>query len=781
LAVLWAAILLFTPAAVRAQGALQQLGPLVPGHAIMGVQSGQVMDAGSSLPVPSNPGTRLQGLGVVNSGLGDCQWSTYPSVATPQYAQLCSGFDGSGNALITYDNLGGMPVGTLSLRLNGTLYPLPTVGGGNVVGPGTSTTKNLATYADPSGKLLANSTFAPTAIGRYGISQYGAAVGNSASVNATAIQNAVNAANTAGIAVICDVQGTLQTNTVQLYPFSEFVFAQGCQLQQQANIVFQTVDAVGHAYAQNSVFGVRIIAPNIDGNGHAGTPIMLDACVSCYVSNPLIINVGSGTWTYTDSFVSNGAYPSAGIIIKGSYNASAAIYNVVSGGRMYPLSNSTGTGIWLGRSAGSSGVNANFNTIQNIVLRNPTTFFGFDDGIKISAGGDTFILQVDVSGSGSALDFNSGGVMIGGDGFPVPRTFIQKLYGESVNAANTCVLNETIDSSSTFATFASTASSTNVVCDTSNSTMPFTFVTPQSIQANMNAASPSAPNPISNKDGFQVVPRDGFIGRGEIDGFGIGSEWTVYRKNGTAVTPTVIDSGDELGRFSLSGFNAAGRYVGAHVAASATENWSANVFSATVNGVGTGGVNGACTMTVSGGTGTAAQLSGTVSGGALVTGALGIVVAGNYTVIPGRTAVPVTGCSLTGATANLVFGTVTGGTKMSLYRTINGSATETVGIVSDILGGWTTCDSTGSCASTAGDGGFAVANAVTAGTTVTGAAGLKLPTAVNVSALPACNSPEKGVMLQVNDASAPTYNATVSGGGGVSIPVYCNGANWTAH
>ena len=38
-----------------------------------------------------------------------------------------------------------------------------------------------------------------------------------------------------------------------------------------------------------------------------------------------------------------------------------------------------------------------------------------------------------------------------------------------------------------------------------------------------------------------------------------------------------------------------------------------------------------------------------------------------------------------------------------------------------------------------------------------------------------------GRLAAVTDANAPTYNATVAGGGAVNIPVYDNGTNWTCH
>lgn len=50
-----------------------------------------------------------------------------------------------------------------------------------------------------------------------------------------------------------------------------------------------------------------------------------------------------------------------------------------------------------------------------------------------------------------------------------------------------------------------------------------------------------------------------------------------------------------------------------------------------------------------------------------------------------------------------------------------------------------------------------------------------------VSALPTCNSSLVGAMAAVTDATSPTYNGTLTGGGSVSVPVYCNGTAWTAH
>lgn len=58
--------------------------------------------------------------------------------------------------------------------------------------------------------------------------------------------------------------------------------------------------------------------------------------------------------------------------------------------------------------------------------------------------------------------------------------------------------------------------------------------------------------------------------------------------------------------------------------------------------------------------------------------------------------------------------------------------------------------------------------------------GYKL-SATTVAALPACNSGRINQLRAVSDATAPTYNGALTGGGTVIVPVFCNGAAWTSH
>jgi hypothetical protein len=54
-------------------------------------------------------------------------------------------------------------------------------------------------------------------------------------------------------------------------------------------------------------------------------------------------------------------------------------------------------------------------------------------------------------------------------------------------------------------------------------------------------------------------------------------------------------------------------------------------------------------------------------------------------------------------------------------------------------------------------------------------------TIYTVATLPTCSSSFEGQMEGVSDAVSPSYLATVTGGGSVHTPVYCNGTAWVAH
>lgn len=54
--------------------------------------------------------------------------------------------------------------------------------------------------------------------------------------------------------------------------------------------------------------------------------------------------------------------------------------------------------------------------------------------------------------------------------------------------------------------------------------------------------------------------------------------------------------------------------------------------------------------------------------------------------------------------------------------------------------------------------------------------------AYTVATLPTCNANTKGIdNFYVTDATTPTYNGALTGGGAVIVPVFCNGTAWTSH
>lgn len=58
---------------------------------------------------------------------------------------------------------------------------------------------------------------------------------------------------------------------------------------------------------------------------------------------------------------------------------------------------------------------------------------------------------------------------------------------------------------------------------------------------------------------------------------------------------------------------------------------------------------------------------------------------------------------------------------------------------------------------------------------------LRITIVKTVATLPTCDATATGSLSQVSDALAPTYLATLVGGGAVVTPAYCNGTNWVAH
>lgn len=73
------------------------------------------------------------------------------------YSELCFGHDSTGNAQITLNSLGGEPNRTFTININGSIYPFPGPGTGNMLGPVSSVTNDLVGFADAGGALTKDS------------------------------------------------------------------------------------------------------------------------------------------------------------------------------------------------------------------------------------------------------------------------------------------------------------------------------------------------------------------------------------------------------------------------------------------------------------------------------------------------------------------------------------------------------------------------------------------------------------------------------------------------
>ncbi len=73
-------------------------------------------------------------------------------------------------------------------------------------------------------------------------------------------------------------------------------------------------------------------------------------------------------------------------------------------------------------------------------------------------------------------------------------------------------------------------------------------------------------------------------------------------------------------------------------------------------------------------------------------------------------------------------------------------------------------------------------NISTPGTATFGAGsvapGVMTPAPTTVSGLPTCAAPTTNARAGVTDATASTFYSVVVGGGGLKVPVFCDGLNW---
>lgn len=125
-----------------------------------------------------------------------------------------------------------------------------------------------------------------------------------------------------------------------------------------------------------------------------------------------------------------------------------------------------------------------------------------------------------------------------------------------------------------------------------------------------------------------------------------------------------------------------------------------------------------------------------------------------------------------------------------LYGT-NGSGTNITGADLNVQGGQGTGSATSggveikaAAAGTSGSTANALSNYFrvdSAGASVQNGALIFKTTPYTVATLPTCNAGTTWYVYPVSDASAPTWNGTLTGGGSTKALALCNGTNWTAH
>lgn len=170
---LLALLIALIPAIAAGQSTVLQGGSwapgLVPTYSSSGVSQPIVQSAGTAggggvgikeLPIIAR-GTGLPPFVAQGSGPLGTVFSIYdgPITSAAGYHYLSLSANAQGGGLIAYGNGGGAPPLPLNLVVNGTTYPFPFtgMGGGNVVGPGSSVIDNIATYNSTAGTLLKDS------------------------------------------------------------------------------------------------------------------------------------------------------------------------------------------------------------------------------------------------------------------------------------------------------------------------------------------------------------------------------------------------------------------------------------------------------------------------------------------------------------------------------------------------------------------------------------------------------------------------------------------------
>jgi hypothetical protein len=126
---------------------IEQSGNVTPGHVLAWTTDGVAQDAGT----PNAPFATT--LGLVNNSLTAFGIASAPT--TGPFQQMALGFNpADGNAALSINSFNGAQEVAFEVIVNGVKYPFPGAGGGNVVGPGSSTGGDVALWNGNTGALL---------------------------------------------------------------------------------------------------------------------------------------------------------------------------------------------------------------------------------------------------------------------------------------------------------------------------------------------------------------------------------------------------------------------------------------------------------------------------------------------------------------------------------------------------------------------------------------------------------------------------------------------------
>lgn len=129
------------------QQPIEQSGTVTPGHVLAWTTDGVAQDAGTpTLPFATT-------LGLVSNSIVAFGIDNAPT--TGAFAQMGLGFDPvTGNATLSINSFNGAQQVAFQVIVNGVTYAFPGAGGGNVVGPPSSTGGDVALFNGNTGALL---------------------------------------------------------------------------------------------------------------------------------------------------------------------------------------------------------------------------------------------------------------------------------------------------------------------------------------------------------------------------------------------------------------------------------------------------------------------------------------------------------------------------------------------------------------------------------------------------------------------------------------------------